>query len=156
MKNLSKIIRISLVALFWTWFFVCLSDIFFIAIWKFDFTSAHSWNIVKGFWERGGNIKTYSDVLLFAALLLLPFLWFIGLRCALKLDYARLLFTPINFLYALFDRTSSNERVVIKATKSTEQQIEEIKNEINSVKPQKNQSTKSIRAAVKEKLSNDS
>lgn len=156
MKYLSKFLHLSLIAVLWTWLFVKITNLLFIEVWNFNFTSTHSWNIVKGFWERGGNIKTTQDILLFVALILLPVFWFIGLRLALKINYINLLFLPFNLVSSLFGLGSKlPERAVIRPTKSTEQQIEEIKTEIASIKPQKNQNTSSIRSAIKEKLSND-
>ena len=108
------------------------------------------------YWNSGGVIKTASDVILIISLILLPFLWLWGYRKSLRVRYLQLLLKPVNMVYDLFNRSSDNsDRVVIRNIKSSSQQIEDIKNELNSLKPKKAKETNDIRYNLKEKVTDE-
>lgn len=140
----------------WTWLFVFITNAVFIYIWNFDYTRTTSWTILFDYWNSGGVIKTTSDVILVVSLALLPLLWLFGYIKSLKWNYSNLLLKPINIIYGMFNRDSKdNERVVIRNIKSSSQRIEDIRNELNSLKPQKANETNDIRYNLKEKVTDE-
>ena len=155
MKKLLHFLRNLIVLIGWTYVFIYLADILFIMIWNFDFTSSSSWQIVSSYWNSGGTIKTTSDILLFAALGLLPIFWLIGLLRVLKIKYLQWFLCPVRLFYNIFNRSSLPDRIAIRYTKSNEQRAEEIKNELSSLKPSKAESSSNIRSDVKGKISKD-
>lgn len=156
MKKLLRFFRAIAVMVLWTWVFVYITDAIFILVWNFDYTRTGSWEIMFDYWNSGGVIKTASDVILIISLILVPFLWLWGYRKSLRVNYLQLLLKPVNMVYDLFNRSSDNsDRVVIRNIKSSSQQIEDIKNELNSLKPQKAKETNDIRYNLKEKVTDE-
>ena len=157
MKKLFYFIRCSLVFIGWSALFFLASNFLINLIWRFDFMSSHSWNVLSSFWNQGGVIKTSSDILLISSLFLLPFLWLIGYILVLKLNYINIFLFPINLILGLFNRNDASkpERIIIKNLKSNEQFIEDIKNEIDSIKPKEAEKAKNIRSKITQKLSQE-
>lgn len=155
MKKFLRFIRAMMVACGWTFLFVYLFQALFVLIWNFDFTSDTSWEIMREYWNRGGIIKSPLDIALFAALALLPILWYIGLRKVLKIDYLRLIISPFDGFRRMVANKTSTERIVIRNIKSGEQRAEEIKGELSSLKPEKTQNAQFIRTEIREKRSDD-
>ncbi len=156
MKKILRLIRSLLIITAWTFLFSCVFRALFIAVWNFDFTSDVSWSIMREYWNRGGIIKSPMDIALFVALALLPIFWFIGLRKALKVNYLQFIISPLEGLRRLFNEKSfSNERVVIRNLKSSQQRAEEIKEELTSMKPAKAESSQNIRTQIRKKRSDD-
>ncbi len=155
-KKIFRLLRGLIILVGWTYVFIYLTNLLFVVIWNFDFMSSSSWRVMEQYWENGGIIKSASDVLLFVGLFALPILWLIGLRRALKAKYLQLIFSPFKFIYNLFNRSSGNtDRISIRYTKSNEQKVEEIRGQLESLKPKKAQSSQGIRSSIKEKISND-
>lgn len=157
MKKLLKFIRGLLVFIGWTGIFTVFSNILISMIWNFDFMSARSWQLLSEFWNSGGVIKTTSDILLLASLFMLPFLCLVGFILALKINYARILLWPVKLIDSLLNSKSDNEpeRVVLKNQKSSQQIIEDIKMEIDSLKPEKAKEAGNIRSEITKKLSEE-
>ncbi len=156
MRKLFRLLRGLAILVGWTFVFIYLTDLLFIVIWNFDFMSSSSWRVMGQYWDNGGIIKSASDVLLFVGLFALPVLWFIGLRYAFKAKYLQLMLSPVKFIYNLFNRSSgSTDSISIRYTKSNEQKVEEIREQLESLKPKKAQSSQGIRSDIKRKISND-
>ncbi len=155
MRKILRLIRALIIACGWTFLFVYLFQALFVLIWNFDFTSDTSWAIMREYWNHGGIIKSTLDIALFAALALLPILWYIGLRKALKVDYLQLIISPFNRFRRIAANKTSTERIVIRNIKSGEQRADEIKDELSSLKPEKTQSAQFIRTEIREKRSDD-
>lgn len=155
MKKALRFCRNFLIFIGWTWFFFVFSNLLIDMIWNFDFLSNRSWQILLNFWNKGGIIKTTSDVLLIFSLLLLPIIWIIGYFQILKLDYLKLFLWPIRFIYSIFDRCALErpKRIVLKNIKSSDKLIEEIKSEIESIKPEKSTGAENLRSTITKKLS---
>ncbi len=155
MKKALRFCRNFLILIGWTWFFFGFSNLLIDMIWNFDFLSDRSWQILLNFWNKGGIIKTTSDVLLIFSLLLLPIIWIIGYFQILKLDYLKLFLYPIRFIYSIFDRRALErpKRIVLKNIKSSDKLIEEIKSEIESIKPEKSTGAENLRSTITKKLS---
>lgn len=156
MKKLLHFLRNLIVLIGWTYVFIYLADALFIMIWNFDFTSSSSWQVVSSYWNRGGTIKTTSDILLFVALGLLPIFWLIGLLRAIKIKYMQWFLWPVKLFYNIFNGSPLPDRIAIRYTQSSDQRVEEIKNELSSLKPSKAESSSNIRSNIKEKISKDS
>ena len=151
MKKFFLFIRGLFIFIGWSFIFLVASNYLIRLVWNFDFMSSRSWDILETFWNRGGVIKTTSDVLLLMALFLLPFIWLTGFIFALRRNYLNILTAP----FKVFRRRkpAEPERIVIKNIKSSQQMIEDIKNEIESLKPKKAEQSGHIRAEIKQKLS---
>lgn len=156
MKKIFYFIRGIVIFTVWSIVFSLFSNFLINLIWRFDFMSAHSWNILSSFWNQGGVIKTASDILLISSLFLLPFLWLIGYILVLKLDYIKIFLAPINWVSSIFNSNTKPERIIIKNLKSNSQFIEDIKNEIDSLKPQEAKRARDIRSEITQKLSKES
>ena len=148
-------LRNLLVFIGWTFFFVVLSNFLIKLIWKFDFLSIHSWNILASFWNQGGVIKTTSDVLLLFSLVLLPLLWLMGAVLIKRLNFWQVFSFPFRILFKPFisDDNETPPRIVIKNIKSSQQQIEDIKLEISSIKPKKSMEAENLRTEISKKRS---
>lgn len=156
MKKLFRFLRNLTVFVGWTAVFVTCSNFLINLVWRFDFMSVRSWFLLSSFWNHGGVIKTASDILLISSLFLLPFLWLIGFVLTLKLDYVSILLKPLKALLNLFYRESSApERMVLKNIKDSHQFIEEIRTEIDSLKPQESNNASNIRSDITQKISNE-
>lgn len=155
MKKALRFCRNSLIFIGWTGLFLVFSNFLIDVIWNFDFLSDRSWQILSNFWNKGGIIKTTSDVLLILSLCLLPILWIVGYLLVLKFDYLKIFLFPIRLVYNLFSTTSSEtpKRIVLKNLKSSDKLVEEIKSEIESIKPEKSKEAESLRSSVIKKLS---
>lgn len=156
MKKLFRLIRNILILIGWTWIFSAASNALITLVWNFNFMSARSWEILSAFWNQGGVIKTSSDILLLSSLFLLPFLWLIGYILAIKFNYAAILLYPVDLISRLLEQKSDHsERIVLKNLKPSHQIIEDIKTEIDSLKPEKSKEALNIRSKITKKLTQD-
>lgn len=154
MKKIYKIFRTFLIGVVWTYLFLVIANYAIYQIWSFNFMSARSWHTVSRFWESGGVINTTADYIFLFTLFALPFLWFWGWIKALKIDYLGILLYPLNSYnrYIINKYGHDSSRIVLKNIKSSQKMIEEIKNQIESIKPAKTKEVKNIRAEVQKKL----
>ena len=150
MKKILRLLRNSVVFICWTILFTFVSNNLMDVVWNFNFMSAQSWQILNHFWNEGGVLKTSSDVLLIITLLLLPFFWFIGFIVSVKLNYLKIIAIPFSFVCRLFNKDDNKEpeRIVIKNIKSSQQMIDDIKAEIESIKPEKSKEAGNIRSEI--------
>ena len=148
-----RFLRNLLVFICWTFAFIVLSNFLIKLIWGFDFLSTHSWNVLSVFWNQGGVIKTTSDILLLASLFLLPFLWFTGAILIKRLNFWWLFTLPFRIILKPFIKSDDKTppHFVIKNMMSSQQQIEDIKTEISSIKPKKSQEADNLRAEISKK-----
>lgn len=153
MKKILRLLRNSVVFICWTVLFTFVSNNLMNIVWNFNFMSAKSWQILSYFWNEGGVLKTSSDVLLVTTLLFLPFFWIIGFILSIKLNYINLLTIPFSFIYRLFNKNEDKEpeRIIIKNIKSSQQMIDDIKAEIESIKPEKSKEAGNIRSEINKK-----
>ncbi len=157
MKKIIRLIRGIFVLIGWTGVFIFLSNLLTSIIWNFNFMSSRSWDILSSFWNHGGVIKTTSDVVLITILLTLPLFWLIGYILVLKLNYTKILLYPINLIYNIFTPKTNKEpeRIVIKNIKSSQQMVDDIKAEIDSLKPEKSKEAGNLRSEINKKLSDE-
>ena len=157
MKKLFRLIRSFLVFFGWTYLFYEISLWVVFLLWNFNISSPKSWGILQTFWNNGGVLKTTSDILLLATLIFLPLVWLTGFFFALKINYTKLFSFPISLFRKTFkiEKNKIPERIIIKNIKSSNQAVEDIKMEIESIKPQKSIEADHIRSQIIKKLSNE-
>ena len=150
MKKIIKFIRNCVVFILWTILFTFIIKNILHIFWNFNIFSAHTWKTLFAFWNQGGVFKTPSDLTLLLILFLTPFLYIIGFIKTKKTNYLKLL----SSLFKIFNKTPKNnfERILIKEKTSPTQMIEDVKNEIKSIKPEKNKETNNIRSDVSKKM----
>lgn len=157
MKKILQLFRSILVFVGWTFVFISISNLAISLTWNFNFLSIKSWKILYTFWNNGGVLKTSSDILLITSLFSLPLWWLIGFYFALKIKYINVLLSPIKLFYKIFDGKldTEPERIVIKNMKSSQQMIEDIKAEIEALKPEKSKEAGNIRSEITKKISEE-
>ena len=153
MKKILRVIRNTVVFILWTLFFISFIKTLIAVLWNFDILSNHSWQTLFSYWNRGGVFKTAPDIILLILLFLLPFLYIIGFIKVKKINFIKL----ITSFFGLFfkDNIEEPERVVIKGMKTTQQLINDVKNEIESLKPEKNKEAGSIRSNILQKINEE-
>lgn len=156
MKKLLKFFRNLLILLTWSYVFVYIMRVIFVAIWNFDFLSISSWDVLFDFWNNGGVIKSAVDVLLIFSLIFLPVLWYFSWKIVRKWNYLEIFLFPINLFYKWKDKTvAEHKNLVIRCEKSDEQKIEEIKSRIQSISKEENIQTNNIRQNIIKRRRNE-
>ncbi|MBE6448924.1 MAG: hypothetical protein E7018_06500 [Alphaproteobacteria bacterium] len=148
--KLLKILKFLIVGIVWSYFFIICSNFAVYKIWNFNFLSAHSWQIIINFWNAGGIIKTAKDYVFLISLFSLPFIWIYGWRKALKINYLQLLLYPLEAYnrHIINKYGQDSSRVVLRNLKSSQKIMEEIKSQLDSIKPAKNKEVSNIRSQV--------
>ncbi len=154
LKKITYIFRFSLVGCLWTYAFLMCANYITFFIWNFNFLSSHSWKIIYNFWNTGGVIKTGSDYIFILFLFSLPFFWFFGWIYFLRVNYVNIILYPINAYnsYVIKKYGQESSRIVLKNVKSTQKVIEEIKDQLESIKPEKTKEAANIRSQIIKKL----
>ena len=157
MKKFIKILfnfaRSVFVFMAWSATFIYFFKILMLVVWNFDITSPHSWKTLFSFWNQGGVFKTLPDIILLFLLILLPFFYIFGYLKVKKINFAKIIFSS---LISLFTKEEKDpERVVIKGMKTTQQMIDDIKNELESIKPDKNNEAGDVRTNILKKLNEE-
>lgn len=150
MKKLLSLIRFIIIGLIWSYVFIFFAQLTMINLWSFNLFSARSWLVINKFWEAGGVIKTAKDYTFLAMLAFLPIVWILGWRFLLRCNYLNILLFPINAYNRHIIKKYGHEskRVVLRNVKSSQKIIEEIKEQLESIKPAKNQEVNNIRREV--------
>lgn len=153
MQKLLKFSRNCIVFILWTIFFVFVVKNLLYVFWRFDILSVRSWQTISNYWNSGGVFKTAPDITLLFLLILLPFIYIFGFIKTKKINFFKLIFSLFAPLFK--EKIEDPERIVIKGIKSTEQYVEEIKSEIEAIKPEKNKESSSIRSNILKKFNNE-
>ena len=153
-KKFVYIFRFTIIGILWSYIFLILANYATYNLWNFNFMSSHSWKIIYKFWNAGGVIKNGSDYLFFIFLISLPFIWIFSWRYFLKLNYVNIILYPINIYnrYIITKYGQENSRIVLKNVKSTQKIIDEIKDKLESIKPEKTKEAANIRTQIIKKL----
>ena len=154
MKKIFKIIRFAIIGFVWTYVFLFAANYAMYELWSFNFLSAHSWNTISNFWNAGGIINSKQDYLFLLMLFSIPIVWIVGWFLLLKVNYFELLIYPIiaynRHIINKYGHDSS--RVVLRNLKSSQKMIEEIKEQLESIKPAQAQEVGNIRSEVLKKI----
>jgi hypothetical protein len=157
MKKILRFCRNWLVLVLWT--IVFLKGFCFLTTlaWNFNFLSERSWQIFAQYWNQGGVLNTTSDIMLLFSLLLMPVFWFAGAWFCIKQNYAALFVRLIERIFSIFSHNDKYipKHITLKNVKTTQQAVEEIKNELESLKPDKSEEAGSIRTHINKKLLNN-
>ena len=160
LKKIGKFIRFCFIFAVWTCLFSAILICFFKYVWNFNITKARDWRIIANFWNEGGTIKNWKDILFFISLGLILPLWFIGLRKALKISVVKVIFFPIFWYNAYQERKYSKtpKNIVLKnmgvtlGEKSSKQSLEEmIASRMPKETEKKDLNSAKIRSSVEEK-----
>lgn len=154
LKKLLKIVRTLLIGALWTYAFLIFSQLLLWHIWRFNLFSTSAWQTIGWFWRGGGVIRTGADYLFLFSLLLLPFIWIIGWHLLTGINYLNLLLTPLQLYNRWIIRRFGHQsrRIVLRNLKSSQQSIEEIKQKLESIKPETPKEVGSIREEIQKKL----
>jgi hypothetical protein len=157
MKKILRFCRNWLVLILWTMVFVKGFCLLTTLVWNFNFLSERSWQIFADFWNQGGVLNTAPDVLLLFSLLLMPVFWFVGAWFCIKQNYAALSVRIIERIFSVFSHSEkyTPKHIALKNVKTTQQAVEEIKDELASLKPDKSEEAGSIRTHINKKLRNN-
>lgn len=154
LKLIGKIVRNLLIAFVWTFVFVVIVNNLLVFTWSFNLFSSNSWKTIYYFWQGGGIIKTLKDYIFLLCLFSIPFLWVWGLRRLIRVNYISILISPItvynNHIIKKYGRNSS--RILLKNLKSDHHDVEVIKEEIESIKPDNPQEVQIIRSEIQKKI----
>lgn len=156
---ISKIFRLArnfFIGLLWSLIFLSLANSILIRFWNFSLFSSQSWGTVNYFWQAGGVIKEAKDYLFIFILFSVPVFCFLGWKYLIKQDYLNLLLFPYNLYckHNLKKYGSNTGSLSIKAKNTPENNIEAIKEQINSIKPEKAQAVNKIRKQIQKKVNN--
>lgn len=153
MKKILRFLRNSTIFVLWTIFFVFVFESLIYTIWGFDILSKYSWNMLFTFWNKGGVFKTAPDIILILFLLTLPYLFIHGYIIVKRINFFQKIVSIISFFFK--EKDKDPERIVIKGIKTTEQLVKDVKNEIESLKPEKNKEASSIRTEILKKINKE-
>lgn len=153
LKKLFNLIKNIVVFVIWSLFFVFFFKTLTSVVWNFNILSPRSWETLFSFWNRGGVFKTAPDIVLLFLLLLLPFIYIFGYLKVRKINFIKIIFSTISSWFT--KEIEDPERVVIKGMKTTKQMIEDVKSEIESLKPDKNTEAGSVRSNILKKLNEE-
>ena len=97
MKNALYTIKFLFVTFCWTLLLCCTFAIALKVFWDFNVFNYKSWEIIAKWWQRGGNINSWQDLMFFFILLMfIPFLiW--GIRRGMKINFLQLAVKPIMY-----------------------------------------------------------
>ncbi len=153
LKKIFKTIRLALIGLAWTYVFILFSNSELIVAWNFNMLSKRSWKTISSFWQAGGTIKTAKDYLFLLNLLLIPVLWGWGWHFLNRQNYTSILIWPYTvYNNHVIKRLKKSSSVSLKNIGASGNDVEIIKNEINSIKPEKVKEVSDIRKNIQEKI----
>ena len=153
MKKFLKNLRNITLLFLWTCLFIFVSKNFALLVWNFNILSQDSWNIISTYWNKGGSFKTAQDLIFLTFLISLPFLYFFGFKRIQKIQFSKLFLSALNRFFT--EKIADPERVVIKGMKTNQQYINDIKSELESIKPEKNKESSEIRSNIIKKISEE-
>ena len=153
LKKIFRLIRNLFIGLIWIFLYVTIINSELITLWNFNLLSVHSWNTIGYFWDAGGVIKSTKDFLFLFNLALVPILWFWGWRILARQDYISLLLLPYTIYNNYMIKKCGNPSAVsLKNLGVSGNEIEKIKEEIESIKPEKAQEVNEIRREILNKI----
>lgn len=154
LRKIFRFIRNLFIGALWTYVFLFAVSFAFLLIWNFNFFSARSWQTIIAFWQAGGIIKTGGDYVFLLALICVPVLWLWGWRRLVRVDYLNFLLWPINAYNRRIINKYGHEsgRIILKNLKSSQEQIEAVKQKLESIRPEKPKEVHNIREEIQKKL----
>lgn len=156
-KSVFRFIRFAVIGIIWTYVFVVCANFIMFSLWNFNILSARSWQTISAFWQSGGVIKTGKDYIFLSMIVALPVLWIWGWRYFCRISYVDILLCPINSYnrYIIKKYGHNSSRIVLKNMKSSQKMIEDIKNELESIRPEKAKEVQNIRQQINQMISSE-
>ncbi len=157
LRKIFILVRTLLIGAGWTYVFLPVVNLVFIALWNFSFFSASSWHTIRDFWQIGGVIKTAPDYLfLFMLIMVIP-LWLWGWKRLTRVDYAAILLFPVNAYnrHIINKYGHDSKRIILRNLKSSREAVEAVKNQIESIKPESPREVKNIREEIQKKIESE-
>ncbi len=156
-KSLFRFIRFVTIGFLWSYVFIVCANFLMYGLWNFNILSARSWQTISAFWQSGGVIKTGKDYLFLSMIVALPFVWIWGWRYFGRISYLSLLLYPINAYnrHIIKKYGHDSSRIVLKNMKSSQKMIEDIKNELESIRPEKAKEVQNIRRQINQIISSE-
>ncbi len=152
-KKIFRFIRLSIIGILWTYIFVLVSNWELISLWNFNFLSSHSWKTISRFWQAGGVIKSAKDYLFLLNLILIPVVWIWGWRYLARQNYISILIWPYTaYNNYMIKKLSAPSKIALKNVGSASNDVEIIKNQIESIKPEKPKEVLDIRKNIQNKI----
>lgn len=153
-RKLLKYLRSLLIGTIWSCLFLILAQLLMWNVWHFNLFSARSWHTIGWFWQSGGVIRTASDYIFLFSILFLPFFWIIGWIIFNRLNYLSIILFPLLAYnrYIIKKYGHDSKRVILRNLKSSQKAIEEIKQKLESIKPEAPKEVGSIRQELQKKL----
>ncbi|MBS4772723.1 MAG: hypothetical protein KHX55_00410 [Proteobacteria bacterium] len=156
-KSLFRFIRFIIIGFLWSYLFIVCANFLMFGLWNFNILSARSWQTISAFWQSGGVIKTGKDYVFLSMLFALPLIWIWGWRYFSRLSYADIFLWPVNAYNRRIIRKygHNSSRIVLKNMKSSQRIIDDIKNELESIKPEKAKEVQNIRRQINDVISSE-
>ena len=95
MKKLAKYLRLLLILVGWTVFYLWIIGLIMNYFWHFNIFEKRYWLIISEFWSAGGVIDQPSEYMFLLMLVLIVPGWFWGFRKARQLSYVKIIFFPV-------------------------------------------------------------
>lgn len=149
-----KFIRFLIIGTIWSYVFIALSNFMLVYFWNFNLFSTRSWQTISYFWEAGGVIKSAKDYFFLFILFSLPWIWLLGWKKLHKVNFIEILLLPITLYnrHIIKKYGHKSAKIMLKNLKSSQQMIEEIKNQLESIKPEKPQEVANIREEIEKQI----
>lgn len=157
LKSIFRFVRFVIIGILWSYIFIACANFIIYTLWNFNLLSARSWQTISAFWQSGGVIKTGKDYIFLSTIVALPFIWIWGWRFFCKVSYINILLYPIICYNRRIIRKYGHDssRIVLKNMKSSQKIIEDIKNELESIKPEKAKEVQNIRQQINQVISSE-
>ena len=136
MKKVIKFSKFLLIGSLWTFVFLYVATAWMEYFWNFKLLSGEDWRKISYFWNHGGVIKQQKDVIFVCNIVLLPFLWIWLWKKLQKADYMKILLLPFE-VYSRWSlgKIKNDKRIVLKNIQYSDNEAEELKAKIESIKP---------------------
>lgn len=157
LKKFFHLIRFLLIGTIWTLVFLVLSSLIMYQVWNFDIFNFGDWQTIERFWNSGGTIKIAKDYAFIGSIILIPILWIWILYKLNKINWLDIILAPVHSYNAWIIRCygSDSKRIVLKNIKSSQDNIEFIKQQLESIKPEKPREVVNIREEIQKKIESE-
>ena len=161
MKKLAKYLRLLLILVGWTVFYLWIIGLIMNYFWHFNIFEKRYWQIISEFWSAGGVIDQPSEYMFLLMLVLIVPGWFWGFRKARQLSYVKIIFFPVFWYHDYISRKYAGQpsHIVLKnmgggkIKKQTPQQMMEemISSRMPQAKEKKDLNASKIRSNFEQK-----
>lgn len=153
-KKFLRLIRTLIIGTIWTYVFLVLSHFIMLLLWNFNIFALADWQTIARYWNSGGAIKVARDYAFLGCIILLPILWIWGWRRLNKTGYLELFLAPVQAYNRWIIRRygSNSSRILLKNLKSSQNNLEDLKMQLEAIKPGKPTEVVNIREEIQKKI----